>query len=112
MNTKNLVTFSLFALAIFGSAITAHAADDSSTEALLKKSKCSTCHALDKKKVGPSYKDISKKYKDVAGAEQRLYLHLITHPKVNVDGVEEQHVSLQSSNEAEIRAAIKWILAR
>lgn len=112
MNTRNFVTLTLFALSIFGSALSAHATDDSSTEALLKKSKCSTCHALDKKKVGPPYKEIAKKHMGMAGAEQKLYLHLTTHPKVDVDGVGEEHVSLKSSNEAEIRAAIKWILAR
>ncbi len=112
MNTKNLITLALFALIVAVGVYPAYATDDSSTQALLKKSRCSTCHALDKKKVGPSYREIAKKYKDVAGAEQKLYLHLTTLPKVDVDGVEEQHVSLQSGNEVEIRAAIKWILTR
>ncbi len=34
------------------------------------KAKCGTCHAIDKKVIGPSYKDISAKYKgdkDAAG---------------------------------------------
>ncbi len=112
MNTRNHVTSTLLALIFTVSAFPAYATDDSRTETLLKKSKCSTCHALDKKKVGPPYREIAKKYKDVAGAEQKLYLHLTTLPKVNVDGVEEQHISLQSNKEAEIRAAIKWMLTR
>ena len=32
-------------------------------EALLKKHNCIACHAIDKKVVGPSYKDVAKKYK-------------------------------------------------
>lgn len=112
MNTKNIFSIPIFALIVTVCSFSAYATGDSGTEALLKKSKCSACHALDKKKVGPPYKEIAKKYKDVVGAEQKLYLHLTTHPMVNVDGMEEQHVSLQSSNEAEVRAAIKWILAR
>jgi cytochrome c len=32
-------------------------------EALLKKHNCIACHAIDKKLVGPSYKDVAKKYK-------------------------------------------------
>jgi cytochrome c len=37
-------------------------------EALAKKYNCLACHQVDKKVVGPSYKDIAKKYKgqDVA----------------------------------------------
>jgi len=37
-------------------------------EALAKKSNCLACHQIDKKSVGPAYKDIAKKYKgqDVA----------------------------------------------
>ena len=32
-------------------------------EALAKKSNCLACHQIDKKAVGPAYKDIAKKYK-------------------------------------------------
>jgi len=35
-------------------------------EALAKASKCTTCHAVDKVKVGPSFKDIAKKGIDPA----------------------------------------------
>jgi cytochrome c len=32
-------------------------------EALLKKHNCIACHQIDKKVVGPAYKDVTKKYK-------------------------------------------------
>jgi cytochrome c len=32
-------------------------------ETLLKKHNCTACHAIDKKLVGPAYKDVAKKYK-------------------------------------------------
>jgi len=32
-------------------------------EALLKKHNCVACHQMDKKVVGPAYKDVAKKYK-------------------------------------------------
>lgn len=35
-------------------------------EALAKAKKCNTCHAVDKTKVGPSFKDIAKKGGDAA----------------------------------------------
>jgi cytochrome c len=39
------------------------AAPAQADEALAKKHNCLACHAIDKKLVGPSYKDIAKKYK-------------------------------------------------
>ena len=41
-------------------------------EALAKKHNCLACHQVDKKVVGPAYKDIAKKYKGQAGAQAKL----------------------------------------
>jgi cytochrome c len=41
-------------------------------EALAKKHNCLACHQIDKKSVGPAYKDIAKKYKGQAGIEAKL----------------------------------------
>ncbi|MEX2240425.1 MAG: c-type cytochrome [Burkholderiales bacterium] len=41
-------------------------------EALAKKYNCLACHQLDKKVVGPAYKDIAKKYKGQSGAPALL----------------------------------------
>ena len=41
-------------------------------EALAKKSNCLACHQIDKKSVGPAYKDIAKKYKGQAGMDAKL----------------------------------------
>ena len=41
-------------------------------EAMAKKYNCLACHQIDKKAVGPSYKDIAKKYKGQAGADAKL----------------------------------------
>jgi len=40
--------------------------------ALAKKSNCLTCHAIDKKVVGPAWKDVAAKYRGDATAEARL----------------------------------------
>ncbi len=106
-----------FRLALFTSLIwitgaLAQATDAPAAEALAKKSKCLTCHSIDKKKDGPSFKEIAAKYKDKADAEQRLFIQLTTSPKVKVDGKEETHESLKTKNDAEIRNVIRWILTR
>lgn len=48
-------------------AMTTLAAPAMADEALAKAKNCMACHAVDKKLVGPSYKDVAKKYasKDV-----------------------------------------------
>ena len=51
------------ALAALAAAVPAHA-----DEALAKKHNCLACHQVDKKSVGPAYKDIAAKYKGQAVA--------------------------------------------
>ncbi len=48
------------------------AADAKAAEALAQKSGCLACHAVEKKVLGPSYKDVAAKYKGDKGAEAKL----------------------------------------
>ena len=48
------------------------AADPKAAEALAKNSGCLACHTVDKKLVGPAYKDIAAKYRNNKGAEADL----------------------------------------
>ena len=41
-------------------------------EAMAKKYNCTACHQLDKKAVGPAYKEVAKKYKGQADAAAKL----------------------------------------
>ena len=102
----------LFAVLIAGSALLADAADDAAAEALVKKSKCLTCHSVDKKKDGPAFKATAAKYQGKADGEQKVFTHLTTNPKVKVDGKEETHDNLKSKNDAEVKNVVQWILSR
>jgi cytochrome c len=91
--------------------------DEDAAMALLKKSDCFKCHALDKKKVGPAYKDVAAKYKGKADAEDKLYKHVTTGPKIKIkaeDGSEkeEDHKIIKSKDDAEIHNVLKFILSR
>ena len=44
----------------------------SASQALAQKSGCLACHAIDKKVLGPSMKDVAAKYKGDATAEAKL----------------------------------------
>jgi cytochrome c len=86
--------------------------DADAAQALMKKSDCGKCHAVDKKKDGPPYKETAAKYKGKATAEDDLYKHLTTSPKVKIDGKEEEHKKVNSTNEAEVRNLVRYILTR
>jgi cytochrome c len=103
-----LITMSL---AITGAASAAEV-DAGAAEALAKKSGCLKCHSVSQKKDAPSYKSIAEKYKGKPDAEQKLYTHVTTNPKVKVDGREEEHDSPKTKNEAEIRNLVRWVLSR
>jgi cytochrome c len=40
------------------------AADNEKALTLIGSSDCTTCHAIDRKVIGPAYKDVAKKYED------------------------------------------------
>ena len=46
-------------------------------EALAKAKNCMACHAVDKKLVGPSYKDVAKKYAGQKDAVDKLAAKII-----------------------------------
>jgi cytochrome c len=78
------------------------AADAQKAEELNKKAGCTTCHAVDAKKMGPSYQDIAKRHKDTPKSQADLVKKLKAgsgHPKVNV-------------SDAELDAIVAWILAK
>jgi cytochrome c len=70
-------------------------------EDLAKSAGCATCHATDAKKVGPSYKDIAKKYKGKADAEATI-------TKAIVDG--KGHPASKAKPD-DVAKLVKWILA-
>jgi cytochrome c len=49
----------------------AGAADEAAARALARQSNCFKCHAVDKKKEGPSFKDTAAKYAGKADAQAR-----------------------------------------
>ncbi len=67
---KILIAIAALAGIFAGSAV--HAVDAAKAKQLAQKYNCLACHAEDKKLVGPSYKDVAKKYKGAAGAEATL----------------------------------------
>ena len=100
------------AVFVSGGVLVSSAADDTAAMALAKKSKCLNCHAVDKKKDGPSFRETAAKYKGKPDAEATLVKHLTTNPTIKVDGKEEKHDNLATKNDAEVKNVVQWILSR
>ena len=90
----------------------AHALDDAGAQTLLKDSKCLKCHSVDKKKDGPSYKEIAAKYKDKPDAVAKLTKQVTEPSKVEVDGVKEDHGGVKTRDPAKVNNLVQWILSR
>lgn len=78
-------------------------------EELAKKSACLACHTIDKKLVGPAYKEVAKKYAGDAGAEAKLVKKI----KEGGSGVWGAIPMPPNTNvsEADVKTLVKWILA-
>lgn len=69
---------------------------------VLKAKGCMNCHEMDKKKVGPAYKEVAAKYKGDAKAGGMLVSKLkegTGHPKI-------------AASDAEIKAAVDYVLSQ
>jgi cytochrome c len=106
------VLMTALSAALLSASAASYALDADAAQALAKKSNCTKCHAVSAKKEGPPYKETAAKYKGKADAEQKLFTHLTTSPKVKVDGKEEEHSGVKSKDEAEIKNLIAYILSQ
>jgi cytochrome c len=70
---------------------------------LLKAKNCMTCHDLDKKKVGPAFKDVAAKYKDNKDAEAKLIAEL-------KDG--KGHPVKVAATDAELKTLVGYVLSQ
>jgi len=86
--------------------------NEDAARATAKRNDCFKCHAVDKTKKGPSYHKVAEKYKGKVDAEEKLFTHLTTGPKVKLeDGSEEDHKIIDTKDKAEIKNLIDWILS-
>lgn len=76
---------------------------------LAQKKVCLACHSVDNKIVGPSYKDVAKKYKGQKGIEAKLAEKVLKGGK-GAWGEIAMPANPQV-NEAEAKQLVAWILS-
>lgn len=76
---------------------------------LAQKYNCTACHSVDKKVVGPAYKDVAKKYAADKGAEAKLVA------KVKAGGAGNWGAVPMPPNpqvsDADLKTPVKWVLS-
>jgi cytochrome c len=102
------IRYLIAAIASLSVSATAFAAGEG--EALFNKNKCSTCHKLDKKTVGPSLKDLSAKYAGDKEAQARLEKK-VRAGGGGVWGSVPMPRTPSSVNDEEIKTTVEWMLS-
>lgn len=103
MKTRNIA---LVAGALAALSIPALAADEL---ALAQKSGCTACHAVDKKIVGPAYKDVANKYRGDKGAAAKLQ-DKVKKGGSGVWGQVPMPPNTQVSD-ADVKKLVDWVLS-
>src|SRR5215216_5383286 len=83
--------------------------DAKAAEALAQKSGCIACHAIDKKVIGPAYKDVSAKYKGDKDASKKLEAK-VKQGGQGVWGPVPMPPNAQVSD-ADIKLLVAWVLS-
>lgn len=92
--------------------VQAQTVDEDAAVALAKKGNCFKCHAVDKRKKAPSYREVAKKYSGKADSENILFLHITGKPVLKLEDGDEPHAGPPTDDPGQLTNLIKWILSR
>lgn len=110
-NTQFLSILCALALTFFTTGALAEV-DADAAKVLAKKNNCFKCHAVDKTKVGPSFKHVAELLSSDPDAQAKLVTHLTTGPIVKLQGgIEMNHEIIDTQDQAEIKNLVDWILS-
>lgn len=103
----------LLTIAAAGSMLVAaqvNAADAAAAQALAQKSGCLACHSIDKKVLGPAYKDVAAKYKGDKTAEAKL-IEKVKKGGSGTWGPMPMPANSPQVKDADIKTIVEWILS-
>ncbi len=97
-------------LLISAALLTLPAIPAQASEAIIKKARCVACHAVDKKLVGPAYRDVAAKYRGDPEALTRLSAK-VRHGGSGVWGeIPMMPHPADKISDADLKLAVEWIL--
>lgn len=87
-----------------------NAADAAAAQALAQKSGCLACHSIDKKVLGPSFKDIAAKYKGDKTAEAKM-IEKVKKGGSGTWGPMPMPANSPQVKDADIKTVVVWVLS-
>ena len=99
---KRIAIYTAVGIAAVAFQSAAYAADAKLAQAGLKEHGCLACHELDKKKVGPAYKEVAAKFKGQQVEEAMASMK--TKPV--------HKAALQKTTDPSLKVMLEWILAQ
>lgn len=99
----------MMAVAAASLVLAGNASADDQT-ALAQKSGCLACHSVDKKVLGPAYKDVAAKYKGDKGAEARL-IEKVKKGGSGVWGPIPMPANSPHVKDEDIKTLVHWVLS-
>jgi cytochrome c len=89
-------------------------ADLKAAQSLLRASKCSKCHEVDKTKKGKSFQQIAEEHKDDSDADAiaSIVKHISEPSQVEVDDEKVDHGLVKTRDQSKIENLAKWILSQ
>ena len=103
------MSVSHFILLAAGLAFAGNALAESGEE-LAKKNNCLTCHSVDKKALGPSFKEVAAKYKDDKGAQAALEKK-VRNGGGGTWGKMPMPATAKSVSDDDIKGIVHWVLS-
>jgi cytochrome c len=103
----------LLTIAAAGSLLVAaqvNAADAAAAQALAQKSGCLACHSVDKKVLGPAFKDVAAKYKGDKTAEAKL-IEKVKKGGSGTWGPMPMPANSPQVKDADIKTVVEWVLS-
>ena len=86
--------------------------DDSAALELMKKDGCSTCHSLDRKVVGPAYKEVALKHKTDKDPIAALEKSIRAGSKGSYGAIPMPPNTVAKVTDEDLHALIEWILTK
>jgi cytochrome c len=99
----------IYTISLATAACLAFASAAQANEKLLQASGCTACHSMDKKLIGPAYKDVAAKYRGKKGAEADLAKKVKAGSKGvwgDIPMTPNAHVK-----DEDIKTLVQWILS-
>jgi len=108
----NVVALGLGGILALGATAASAALDDAQAQNLMKTGGCSACHSVDKKLIGPAYKDVAEKHKGEADAVAKLEKSVRAGSKDVYGKIPMPPTPAAKLSDADLHALLEWVMTK